>query len=221
MYHVKRATRLFFFLLLAVVFLSIIRGDNHHVVTLCLAAYGLGSIPFGYLLARYNNHDLTKIGSGSTGATNVLRTGKKSLAAVTLILDMFKGWLAVYWLGSHGGPEYLPYMVALAVIIGHLFPIWLDFKGGKGVATGLGVLLALQWPLALTGLVIWLGCAFWLRISSLAALVSYCVLPLLALIFIDAKIAIFSLILAILIVSSHKANIARLLNGKEPRIGQS
>lgn len=221
MNHVKRATRLFFFLLLAVLYLSILRADNHHLVTLCMAAYGLGSIPFGYLLARYNNHDLSKIGSGSIGATNVLRTGHKSLAALTLLLDSFKGWLAVMWLGSYAGPEYLPYAIALSATFGHLFPIWLDFKGGKGVATGFGVLLAIQWPLALTGLAIWLSCAFLLRISSLAALVAYGALPFLALVFIDLKLALFSLILALLVAASHKDNISRLLKGTEPKIGKS
>lgn len=220
MNHIKRATRLFLFMFFVVLYVSILRADNHHVVTLCLAAYGLGSIPFGYLLARYYNYDLSRIGSGSIGATNVLRTGRKSLAALTLLLDAFKGWLAVFWLGSYGDVEFMTYIIALSAIVGHLAPLWLDFKGGKGVATGFGVMLALHWPLALTGLVIWISCALLLRLSSLAALVTYASLPPLALVFINSQMALFCLILATLVFLTHMDNIQRLINGKEPRIGE-
>jgi glycerol-3-phosphate acyltransferase PlsY len=220
MFHVKNATRIFFFFFLVVLYTTILTSENNHFITLCFAAYGLGSIPFGYILARFFNHDLSKIGSGNIGATNVLRTGNKGLAALTLILDAAKGWLAVLWLGSYEGIEYLPYIVALIAILGHLYPIWLDFKGGKGVATGLGVLFALQWPLALTAAGLWVLFAFLLRISSLAALLTVAILPIIAFIFTNEPTALFCLIMGTLIFISHKSNIYRLIGGKESRIGQ-
>lgn len=218
--HVKNATRLFFFLFLLVLIVSVITSDNHHLVTLCFAAYGLGSIPFGYILARLSGHDLSKIGSGSIGATNVLRTGNKGLAIATLLLDAFKGWLAVFWLSTHGDSASATYVIALAAILGHLYPVWLDFKGGKGVATGFGVLIALNAPLALMGAALWLITVYWFRISSLAALVTFASLPLISLIFIDKETALFSLVLSALVFFSHADNIYRLIAGKEPKIGQ-
>jgi glycerol-3-phosphate acyltransferase PlsY len=215
--HVKNATRIFFFLFLVVISFSILTAENHHLVTLCFAAYGLGSIPFGYILARYNNHDLKKIGSGSIGATNVLRTGDKGLAALTLLLDVFKGWFAVLWLGSYGDPTYI---IALTVVVGHLYPVWLDFKGGKGVATGLGVLLALSWPLALISIFVWLLSTYWFRISSLSALVAWALAPVISIIFINQQIALLTLMLCVLIFIRHMDNIQRLIRGTEPRIGQ-
>ncbi len=220
MQHVNRATKIFFFLFLVVLNISILTSDNHHLVPLCFAAYGLGSIPFGYILSKYAGHDLKQIGSGSIGATNVLRTGNKKLAALTLILDAFKGWLAVIWLGAYGNLEAMPYIIASAVIIGHLYPVWLSFKGGKGVATGLGVLFALHWPLALITLGLWLLFAYWFRISSLAALLTVTALPFISLVFINYQMAIFCLVLVLLIFSQHIENINRLISGKEPKIGQ-
>jgi acyl phosphate:glycerol-3-phosphate acyltransferase len=217
---VKRATKQFFFLFLMVLFISVITTDNHQVVSLCFAAYGLGSIPFGYILSRIVGKDLSKIGSGNIGATNVLRTGKKGLAALTLLLDALKGWLAVFWLGSFSGPEYLPYIIALSALIGHLYPFWLDFKGGKGVATGAGVLLALSWPLGLASVLLWLLFAFWFRFSSLAALLSVASIPVLSLMFVNKEMALFSFIMGCLIFIRHKDNIQRLILGMEPKIGK-
>lgn len=216
---VKRATRQFFFFFLMVLYLSILTSDNHHIVALCFAAYGIGSIPFGYLLTRLSGQDVRKIGSGNIGATNVLRTGDKKSAALTLLLDAFKGWLSVTWLAPVGTEVELTYVIGLFTVIGHLYPLWLDFRGGKGVATGFGILLALNWPIALAGAAVWFTMAFWLRISSLAALVAYASVPVLSLVFVNQEMAWFSLALAALIFICHKNNIQRLLVGKEPKIG--
>lgn len=220
MVHVKSASRIFFFLFLATLFYSVIMLNNRHIVTLCFVAYGLGSIPFGYLLAKYKNFDLKKIGSGGTGATNVLRTGQKGLAALTLFLDASKGWITVLWLGAYVSNESSVYLIALLAVVGHIFPIWLDFHGGKGVATGVGILMALHWPLALAALVIWIIAAFTFRISSLSAIIACAILPVLALVFVDYQTGIFCLTLSSLIILRHSENIGRLISGREPKIGQ-
>jgi glycerol-3-phosphate acyltransferase PlsY len=186
---------------------------------LCVLAYLLGSIPFGLLLTRAAGlGDIRAIGSGNIGATNVLRTGNKGLAAATLFLDGFKGFLAVLVAKHFGSPA--PYCVGFAVFIGHLYPVWLGFKGGKGVATGLGVLLAEAFPVGAVACLVWLLLAIGLRYSSAAALAAFAVAPLTALVLGHHKLALLALLIAILVYWKHKANIARLRAGTEPRIGK-
>lgn len=195
--------------------------ETHNPAVLCLVGYGIGSLPFGYLLTKlFAKQDVRSIGSGNIGATNVLRTGNKTLAILTLLLDVLKGTVAVLWLSRYTATEALPFVIAMAVLVGHLFPVWLDFKGGKGVAPGLGVLLALSWPLALCTMGLWLFFVFIFKYSSLAALLTVTILPLIAVIFINPLFALFTLVLGLLIVIRHKDNIRRLTQGKEPKIGQ-
>ena len=183
-------------------------------------AYLLGSIPFGLLLTRVAGlGDIRSIGSGNIGATNVLRTGKKGLAAATLLLDGGKGYVAVAWIQAygHGGVA----LAALCVFLGHLFPVWLDFKGGKGVATGLGVFFALSWPIGALCCAVWLATAVIFRFSSLAALMAYAVAPVAAWYFTHSwQKAFLLLVIAALVYWKHGANISRLLQGEEPRIGK-
>jgi len=182
-------------------------------------AYLLGSIPFGLLLTRAAGlGDIRAIGSGNIGATNVLRTGNKALAAATLLLDALKGTLAVAWIGAYG--QHGVFVAGLFVFLGHLFPVWLKFKGGKGVATGLGVFYGLCWPLGLICCAAWLLTALTLRFSSLAALVAYAVAPIAAWYLASPKAALLALIIAALVYWKHSANISRLLAGTEPRIGK-
>ena len=183
-------------------------------------AYLLGAIPFGLVLTRLAGlGDIRAIGSGNIGATNVLRTGNKGLAAATLLLDGGKGWLAVAWIQGygHGGVA----LAAIAVFLGHLFPVWLRFKGGKGVATGFGVFFALAWPLGALCGAVWLVIAYVFRVSSLAALAAYAAAPIAAWYFTGSwKTALLVLLITALVYWKHKANIARLLTGQEPRIGK-
>ena len=185
------------------------------------AGYLLGSIPFGLVVTRLaGTGDIRKIGSGSIGATNVLRTGRKSLAAATLLLDAGKGAAAVF-LGWHlAGPD-AGYAAGVMAVVGHMFPVWLGFKGGKGVATGLGVLLAANWVVALICGAIWLLCAFTLRISSASALAASAAAPVVAAVLqVPFPLLIATTLVAALIWQRHKDNIARLAAGTEPRIGQ-
>jgi len=185
-----------------------------------VTGYLLGAIPFGLIItAMAGVGDIRKIGSGNIGATNVLRTGRKGLAAATLLLDALKGAAAVLigaWLGPMGA-----LVGGLAAVLGHLFPVWLQFKGGKGVATGFGVLIAAS-PLAAlaTGLV-WIVMARLVRISSAAALTACAAAPFLIWL-IDGRMDRVELaaIIAVLVWIKHHANISRLLAGTEPRIGQ-
>jgi glycerol-3-phosphate acyltransferase PlsY len=189
--------------------------------------YLLGSIPFGVIATRLGGAgDLRAIGSGNIGATNVLRTGRKDLALITLLGDGGKGALAVLfaWLASRGEPAATQaFLIALAggsAFLGHLFPVWLRFRGGKGVATFLGTLLAAAWPAGLLAAAAWLVVAFVFRISSLAALAAAALAPL----FVFAvdrprSIALMALFMAILIFVRHQENIRRLMKGQEPRIG--
>lgn len=198
------------------------------VLYFILAAAGgylLGSIPFGLVLTRLAGvGDIRKIGSGNIGATNVLRTGRKDLALATLLLDAGKAGIALLlarWLAS--GTDYIieiGLLAGAAAFIGHCYPVWLGFKGGKGVATFFGVLFAGIWPLGVIAGVTWLAIATIFRISSLAALCAAAVAPLAAFIagFSWSEI-IFALVLAVLIFWRHRANIARLRDGTEPRIG--
>jgi acyl phosphate:glycerol-3-phosphate acyltransferase len=182
--------------------------------------YLLGSIPFGLLLTRAAGlGDIRAIGSGNIGATNVLRTGRKGLAAATLLLDALKGALAVLLFG-YLGPREVALWAGFGAVLGHLFPVWLGFKGGKGVATSYGVLIAAAWPVGLAAGAIWLIVARLSRFSSLAALVSFAAAPVLAFFFADTGLVYLSLTVAVLVFARHHANIRRLLAGTEPRIGR-
>jgi glycerol-3-phosphate acyltransferase PlsY len=184
-----------------------------------LGGYLLGSIPFGLLLTRAAGlGDIRRIGSGNIGATNVLRTGRKGLAALTLLLDGGKGAAAVLLAGLWG-PD-MAIMAGGGAMIGHLFPVWLGFRGGKGVATGLGIILALSWPVGLIAAAIWLSAAFLFRYSSLAALLGSAAAPVAAWFLAGRQKAEMALFLALLIWLRHHANIRRLLAGTEPRIGR-
>jgi len=181
------------------------------------AAYILGSIPVGLLLARIFGHgDIRAVGSGNIGATNVLRTGNKPLAAVTLLLDGSKGAGAVL-IATIYGPD-LALIAALAAVVGHISPIWLKFRGGKGVASSLGVLLVLEWRLGLIACAIWLAIAAAFRYSSLASLMALISAPGFAYFFAGRQLAEMAGLLAILVAATHHANIRRLLTGQESRI---
>jgi glycerol-3-phosphate acyltransferase PlsY len=186
-----------------------------------LIGYLLGSIPFGLILTRLaGTVDIRSIGSGSIGTTNVLRTGHKGLAAATLIGDMLKGTAAVIIAGYLGGPD-AAMLAGLGAFLGHLFPVWLKFRGGKGVATAAGVMFAIAWPAALLMGATWLAMALIFRISSLAALTAAALAPLY--VFLtgqtpEAKLWL-AVFMAVLIFIRHHENIRRLLKGEEPRIG--
>jgi len=181
--------------------------------------YALGSIPFGLLFTKLaGTPDLRSIGSGNIGATNVLRTGRKGLAAATLICDMLKGTVVVVVAAYFAGRD-AAMAAGLGAFLGHLFPIWLKFRGGKGVATYIGVLLGLFWPAALAFAVIWLGVAFISRYSSLAALVASAVVPVMLLWSQYLPLAGLFAGLSAMLWFMHRANIKRLLNGTEGKIG--
>ncbi|MBT3809044.1 MAG: glycerol-3-phosphate 1-O-acyltransferase PlsY [Rhodospirillaceae bacterium] len=183
-----------------------------------VAAYLLGSIPFGLILAKLaGKGDLRQIGSANIGATNVLRTGRKKLAATTLLLDGAKGYVAVYIPYLLFGPD-VTFFTALAVVLGHLFPIWLGFRGGKGVATTLGVLLGLAWPLGLAALATWLIVALVFRSSSLSALFAVALAPGFAWWLGEPQAGGIAIFLAVLVWARHAGNIRRLLRGEESRI---
>jgi glycerol-3-phosphate acyltransferase PlsY len=185
-----------------------------------IVGYLLGSIPFGLILTRLaGTPDLRSIGSGNIGATNVLRTGRKGLAAATLICDMLKGTLAVLIAGYYGGPD-AAMLAALGAFLGHLFPVWLRFKGGKGVAVYIGVLIGLFWPAAVVFCVLWLAIAAISRYSSLAALVASVVTPIYLWWFGHLALALLFAVLTLLLFYMHRANIARLQARTEGRIGQ-
>ena len=183
--------------------------------------YLLGSIPFGVLFSGIMGlGDLRKIGSGNIGATNVLRTGNKFAAAATLILDGGKGVVAVLIAMTFAAPD-AAQLAALAAFAGHCFPIWLQFKGGKGVATFLGILLAIAWPVGVAACLTWLVTAFALRISSLSALVAALLAPIWAAILGFPTISGLATALALLIFYRHGPNISRIVAGTEPKIGAS
>jgi acyl phosphate:glycerol-3-phosphate acyltransferase len=183
-----------------------------------VGAYLLGSIPFGLVLTRLAGQgDLRAIGSGNIGATNVLRTGNKALAVLTLLLDAAKGVAAVLILALWG-PEAAA-VGAIAVLLGHLFPVWLGFKGGKGVATGLGVLLAYLWPVGLLTLAAWLIVAVATRYSSLAAVIAAIAAPILAWLISSETLPVaVVIVMAVLVLFRHIDNIGRLLRGEETKI---
>ncbi|MGB8813010.1 MAG: glycerol-3-phosphate 1-O-acyltransferase PlsY [Paracoccaceae bacterium] len=185
-----------------------------------LLAYLLGAVPFGLLITRAMGlGDLRTIGSGNIGATNVLRTGNKSAAAATLVLDAAKGAVAVL-LARYFVAEDAAQLAALAAFVGHIFPIWLRFKGGKGVATFIGTLLALAWPVGLGVCAIWLVTALVSRISSLAALVAAASSTIWMLGLGHGRMIALGAVLTLLVYWRHAANIQRLNAGTEPRIGQ-
>src|SRR5476649_1660502 len=182
--------------------------------------YLLGSIPFGLLVTRLAGlQDIREIGSGNIGATNVLRTGRKGLAAATLICDMLKGTLAVLIAGYFGGPD-AAMLAALGAFLGHLFPVWLNFKGGKGVAVYIGVLIGLFWPAAVVFCAMWLAVAVTSRYSSLSALVASFVTPIFLWWFGHAALASLFVVLTLLLFYMHRENIKRLQAGTEGRIGE-
>ncbi|MGL4234651.1 glycerol-3-phosphate 1-O-acyltransferase PlsY [Tabrizicola sp.] len=182
-------------------------------------AYLLGSIPFGILVTKVMGlGDLRQIGSGNIGATNVLRTGNKRAALLTLLLDGAKGAVAVLiagWLLAEDAAQ----LAGLAAFLGHLFPVWLKFKGGKGVATFLGVLLALDWQVGLAVCATWFVAALLSRISSIAALIAAAMTGLWILVLTDGQLLLLSLVLTILIYVRHAENLKRIKAGTEPRIG--
>ena len=180
--------------------------------------YVLGSIPFGLILTRlFGAGDLRSIGSGSIGATNVLRTGRKGLAAGTLLLDAGKGALAV-WLAAQWWPLAAP-VAAIGAIVGHCFPVWLGFKGGKGVATALGIALALSWPVALICAGVWLAVFALSRISSLGGMTATLAGPIAAWALGRPELVLPLAGIALVVLWRHRANIARLSAGTEPRFG--
>jgi glycerol-3-phosphate acyltransferase PlsY len=184
-----------------------------------LAAYLLGAVPFGMVIARAMGlGNLREIGSGNIGATNVLRTGNKPAAAATLILDAGKGAFAVILARMLVGED-AAQIAGAAAFLGHCFPVYLKFRGGKGVATFFGTVIALSWPLGLAAGAIWLACAYFFRFSSLAALMAAVMAPIFAWGFGQRELVVLTLFLGFLIWVRHKENIIRLLSGTEPRIG--
>ena len=185
-----------------------------------LLGYLLGSIPFGVILTRIGGAgDLRTIGSGNIGATNVLRTGRKGLAAATLLLDLLKGAAAVWlaeWLFPGNGV-----IAAAAAFVGHCYPVWLRFRGGKGVATMMGIVLALHWPMGLVYALVWIGLLATVRISSVAGMAAAISAPVSGALFGRFDLVMLVLALAAIVLWKHAENIERLVNGTEPRIGGS
>lgn len=192
------------------------------LVCVIFCAYLLGSIPFGFLFVRWSGKgDVREIGSGNIGTTNVLRTGSRKLAAATLLADFGKGVLAVamaYQLQKHGESlVFLPHVAAFFAIFGHIFPVWIQFKGGKGVATALGVFCALNIFFGLSLILIWLAAAKLMRISSLSALISFALSPFISLVIpgYNLPLTILSSVVAVLVLWTHRDNIKRLTKGEE------
>lgn len=189
--------------------------------TISLAiGYLMGSLPFGVLLTRWAGAgDLRAVGSGNIGATNVLRTGRKGLAAATLLLDLLKGAAAV-WIVAAIWPGH-ELLAAAGAFLGHCYPVWLKFRGGKGVATLMGIVLALHWPVGAVYAVVWLGLLAALRISSVAGMVAAISAPVSAALFGRFDIVLLLIALALICLWKHRANIDRLFAGTEPRIGRA
>lgn len=201
--------------------------DNLTTAMLLALALGylLGAIPFGLLLTKFAGlGDIRAIGSGNIGATNVLRTGNKGLAAATLALDVLKGTAAVLiaragYLGHDPSLDVVAFSAALGAFIGHIYPVWLGFRGGKGVATYIGVLIGLYWPAALAFVIVWLLLAVVFRYSSLSALVASGIAPAVVWALGRPQMALMLIPVYALLIWKHRANIERLLQGREPRIG--
>ncbi len=189
------------------------------IVAALVLGYLLGSVPFGVILTRLAGlGDVRRIGSGNIGATNVLRTGRKGLAALTLLGDGLKGTAAVLIAASWGPAAAAA--AGLGAFLGHCFPIWLGFKGGKGVATYLGILLGLHWPTMIATALVWLVTAAVTRYSSLSALVASALAPVILFLFGEIRYAELAALLAAILWVRHRANIARLMSGRESRIGR-
>ncbi len=194
--------------------------DIIHWAIAILVGYLAGSIPFGLLLAKaFGQGDIREIGSGNIGATNVLRTGRKDIAAITLLLDAAKagltGWVIQSFLGMPFG-----YVAAAAALIGHCYPIWLKFKGGKGVATFFGGLFALVWPIGILAAIIWLATAILTKYSSLGALIACVICTIVSFIFFPLAPGIMVSVMSGVILWRHRENIDRLRRGEESKIGQ-
>jgi glycerol-3-phosphate acyltransferase PlsY len=185
-----------------------------------LGSYVLGSIPFGLLLTRLSGAgDLRTIGSGNIGATNVLRTGRKGVAALTLLLDAGKGAIAILIadrIQAGLGP-----LAGVFAFYGHIFPVWLRFRGGKGIATYLGIALALFWPCGLTFAIVWLGASLLTRHSSVGGIGAALVTPVCAAYFFEPALTLMFLAFALTVLWTHRSNIVRLFAGTEPRIGKA
>ena len=195
-------------------------GAEAFLLVAFIIGYLLGSIPFGLILTRLaGTQDLRSIGSGNIGATNVLRTGKKGLAAATLLGDLLKGTAAVIIAGSLWGPN-AAMLAGFGAFLGHLFPLWLKFKGGKGVATYIGVLLGLFWPAAAIFGAIWIATALTTRYSSLSALIAGLLTPIFLWFFGHPALASLFAVLTLLLFWTHRENIKRLQAGTEGKIGQ-
>lgn len=195
--------------------------DSSTLILTAILSYLLGSVPFGVLITRFMGlGDLRRIGSGNIGATNVLRTGNKGAALGTLLLDGAKGAVAVLLARALVGHEDAAQLAGLAAFIGHLFPVWLGFKGGKGVATFLGTMIALAWPVGLACCAMWLVGLALTRISSVAALLSAGTSVIWLVVFDEGRMLLLTGILTILIYVRHGANLARLKAGTEPKVGR-
>jgi glycerol-3-phosphate acyltransferase PlsY len=195
--------------------------DPTQLIAVIVGGYLLGSIPFGLLLTRMAGlGDIRNIGSGNIGATNVLRTGNKKLALATLVLDGAKGAVAVFLARWFFLDPVLPVIAGAAAFIGHIFPVWLKFKGGKGVATALGTWLALAWPIGILACLTWLVVALVFRFSSLSALLAVALAPVYAIWLGTPALIGFGIGVAILVWIRHHENIRRLLKGEEPKIGK-
>ena len=193
-------------------------GNLPYYVAVVVMGYLLGSIPFGLLITRLAGMgDVRRIGSGNIGATNVLRTGNRKLAALTLLLDALKGTAAVL-VAATWGPGFAM-AAGLAAFLGHLFPVWIGFKGGKGVATYLGVLIGLAWKVALIFAVVWIAVAWLTRYSSLAALLGALAVPIALWFLGQGGLATLFAVMSFIVFARHHANIRRLLDGNESRIG--
>ncbi|GAA6182516.1 glycerol-3-phosphate 1-O-acyltransferase PlsY [Shimia sp. NS0008-38b] len=199
--------------------MPIIETAPFGLILWAVMGYLLGSIPFGMVLAKIMGlGNLRDIGSGNIGATNVLRTGSKKAAALTLVLDGGKGTVAVLLARAMAGED-AAQMAGLLAFLGHCYPVWLGFKGGKGVATFLGLMLALAWPVGIACCLTWLATAAVSRISSLSALVAACSSALWMAIFGYTSAIVLAVFLTVIVLWRHKENIARLRNGEEPKIG--
>jgi acyl phosphate:glycerol-3-phosphate acyltransferase len=197
-----------------------ITSDQTTLLIVAALAYLLGSIPFGMVITRaLGLGDLRNVGSGNIGATNVLRTGNKGAAAATLLLDAAKGGIAVLIARATAGED-AAQLAGLAAFLGHLFPIWLKFRGGKGVATFLGIMLALAWPVGLACCLTWLVAAAATRTSSTAALMAAGTASLWLFFFNEGRILFLTMILTILVYLRHRENMKRIKAGTEPRIGE-
>ena len=195
--------------------------DFFQIAIALVVGYLLGSIPFGLLLTRLaGTGDIRSVGSGNIGATNVLRTGRKGLAAATLLGDMLKGTVAVLLMHRLAGTN-AGLVAGLGAVLGHVFPVWLGFKGGKGVATYIGVLIAVSWIVALMFGVIWAVVAAVSRYSSLSGLIASALTPVLLYLGVGNKSALLFAVVTVIVWVMHRGNIERLLAGTEPKIGQS